>query len=45
VLEGTASWGEFQQVQDRYFASARDIAQERKSAWEREMEEFRAEGR
>jgi hypothetical protein len=38
--EGRGSWEEFQRERERYGAGARDIAEERKSAWERD-EEFR----
>jgi RNA polymerase sigma factor (sigma-70 family) len=43
--KGKGSWEEFQQERERYGAGARDIAEERKSAWERDMEEFRKSNR
>jgi RNA polymerase sigma factor (sigma-70 family) len=43
--ETTGSWKEFQHVRDRYGSGARDISEERKSEWERDMEEFRRRDR
>jgi bifunctional DNase/RNase len=40
--EEQESWQEFQPERGEHGVGAREIAEERKSAWERDMEEFRA---